>query len=136
MFRENHPCAQPRPIGSVAAFSDSIETVAGRHNPRIGRGPFQILAVILKHGRVFWWQRREIIDGLVSAGGKACSRDVMSKNAAVHYLGKKRRTRNQIAQHVGNILLAFRSEGLLIAGTSAEGDHDDLLFLGNYRSPS
>src|SRR5438045_6245757 len=117
------PRAQPRAAGPMAALSVSIETITVSENTGVGRRPLQIPAVVLKHCWMLWRQRCKVVDGLVGAGGKAGSRDVVSEDAMVHYLREGGCARNQIAQHVGYIFLAFRCKGLLIAGTAAKSDY-------------
>src|SRR5437667_9244213 len=47
MLRQNHPRSQARAIGTVAAFSNAIEPVAGSDDPSIGSGALQVLAEVL-----------------------------------------------------------------------------------------
>src|SRR5205085_1798469 len=72
---------------------------------------------------------------LVDAGGEAGGGDVVAKDSAIHHLSEEGGLRDQFPHQVGDIFLAFRGEGFLIARTATEGDDDDLaLFRGDYRS--
>src|SRR5438270_12794443 len=92
----------------------------------------QILAEIFEDGWRLRWQRGEIIDRFVSAGGEAGSGHVMAKNSAIDDLCEKARLRNKFAHQVGDIFLTLGSKGFLIARAAAEGDDNDFaVFLKN-----
>ena len=52
----------------------------------------------------------------------------MAKNAMIDHLREERALRDQLAEHVRDILLSLRREGLFVACAAAEG-HDDHLGL-------
>ena len=52
---------------------------------------------------------------------------IVTENSVIHDLGAERRLWNQFIHQMGNIFLTLGSEGLLIAGSAAKGDHDCLL---------
>src|SRR5882762_3748098 len=122
MLRQNYSSSEPRAIRTVAAFSDPVESIAGSNHPRVGGGAFQVFPEVLKHRRVLRRQGRKIVDRLVDASGQACGRHVVTQDSPVHHLREEGRLRDKFAHQVGDILLPFRSERLLISRAAAEGD--------------
>src|SRR5438270_127975 len=118
MLGKNDASTQTGAIGSVIALSNSIKSIARRHDPSVGGWPLAIFAVVLEHGRILGGQRGEIVDRLVRAGREARGGDVMAQDSAVHYLREECRARNEVAQHVRHIFLPFRSKSLLISGAT------------------
>jgi len=114
----------------VSTFTDSVESVAGRHDPGIGGGPLQILAEVFEHRWMFRGQRSEIIYRFVNAGGEAGRGDVVPQNAAIHHLREEARPRNKFAHQVRDVLLTFRRESLLITSAPAKCNNDYLLRAG------
>ena len=78
-------------------------------------------------------QRGEVVDRFVDAGGEAGGSDVVAEDAAIDDLCKECGLRNQFADEVRNIFLAFWRERFLIAGPAAKGDDYDLSFFGSER---
>src|SRR5690349_6459449 len=135
MLRQNYPCSQSRTIGTVAAFSNAIEPVAGSDDPGIGSGTLQVLAEILKHRRMFRREGSKIVDGLIYAGCEAGGRDVVAQDSAVDHLREEGGLRDELPHKVWDVLLAFGSKGFLVACTTAKGDHDHFALAGrNARS--
>src|SRR5580704_550314 len=107
----------------MAALADSIETIAGRNHPGIRRRTLQIFAEIFEHGGRLGRYRCEIVEGLVSAGSKACRSYVMTENPPVHDLCKEAGARYQLAHHMWDVLLPLLHERFLIASSATEGDN-------------
>src|SRR5205814_2809813 len=77
MLRQNYFCAQSRAVGTVAAFSNAIEPVAGSDDPGIGGGALQVLAEIFEDGRMFGRKGSKIVDGFVDTSRQAGGCDVV-----------------------------------------------------------
>jgi hypothetical protein len=71
----------------------------------------------------------KVVERFVDSGREACSRNIVSKDTLVHHLGEEAGLRGQLMQQVRDILLALRSERLLIPRASAKGNDDDLPLL-------
>ena len=135
MLRQNHTCAQPRTVRSMTALADSIETVAGSDDPRIRGRPLQIFAKIFKNGWGLRRERSKVIDRLIHARRKACRRNVVAQNSAVHHLRKETCLGYQFAHQVQNILLSLWRKRFLIPCTPAKRDnHDFALWWRSYGS--
>src|SRR5947207_4005448 len=115
MLRQNHFRAKSRAVGSVAAFSNAIEPVAGSDDPGIGGRSLQILAEIFEDGWVFRGKGSKIVDCFVDASRQAGGCDVVAQDSAIDHLGEEGRLRNKFAHQVRNVFLAFGSEGFLVA---------------------
>src|SRR5580658_3308131 len=100
MLGQNYAGAISRTVGVIVAFADAIETIAWCHHPRIGRGALQILAKIFKRRRVFWWERREVVDGLIDPGGQAGGSYVVAEDAPIDDLREKGGLRDQFTHQV------------------------------------
>src|SRR5580765_6683302 len=125
MLGKNDASAETGAVRFMAAFSDSIESIAGRNDPCVRGRALTILAVVLEYRWIFWRQNREVIDRLVGACRKTGCGYIMTQNAAIDDLSEERRARDKVAQHVRDILLAFGSERLLITGAAAKSNHHD-----------
>src|SRR6266404_4040591 len=136
MLGENDAGAEAGAVRAIVAFSYTIETVAGRDDPRVGRRTLQVFAEIFEDGGVFWRKGSEIVDGLVDAGGEACGRDVMAQDSAIYYLCEKGGLRNQLSHQVRDILLPLGGKRLLIARTAAKRNDDNCSLLGGNASQS
>ena len=121
LLRQDNAGALPF-VTAVTAETDLLEAIAGRDDPGIIHGPAEAATEIFEDGGIAGGLCDEVVEGLVAAGDDAGGRDVVSEDAAVHYLGKERPLRDELAEQVRDVLLAFEREGLLIAGASAEGD--------------
>src|SRR5581483_8572370 len=75
--------AQARPVRTMTAFADPVKTVAGRHNPRVGRGSLQILAEILENRGGLRGYSREVVEGFIHAGGQTRSRNVVAQDSTI-----------------------------------------------------
>ena len=75
---------------------------------------------------MFRWNCRKVIECFVDAGRQACGGYVVAQYPLIHHLGKKARLGRQFLEHVRDIVLAFGGEGLLIPGSSAKRNDDDL----------
>src|SRR5581483_1042294 len=122
MLRKNDSRAEPGPKRTIAALSDAVKAVAGRHNPCVGGWAPQFFAEIFEHGGIVRRYCGEIIESFVGAGCETGCSNVMTKNSTIDHLREKARLRNQFAHEVRDVSLPFRCEGLLIARTSAEGN--------------
>src|ERR1700736_5276509 len=120
MLGQNDARAGGRTVGAVAAFSNAVETVAGRDNPGVRGRTFEVLAEILERRGVLWGEGGEVVDGFVDARGETCGGDVVAQDSAVDDLGKECGAGDKVADEVRDVFLAFRSEGLLITGATAE----------------
>src|SRR5215469_14401591 len=129
MLRQNNASSESRTKGPRAAFPNVIKSIAGRDHPGVRRRSLQLLAVVLKDRRILGRQGGEVIDGFVRTRRQACGRHIVAEDPTIDDLGEKRSPRDQFAQQVGYIFLPLRSERLLIAGSSAEGDNHNLLLL-------
>src|SRR5579862_9101331 len=125
MLRKDYARAPSRTIRSIIAFTDPVESVAGRNDPGIGDRALQIFPEILEDGWMFGRDSRKVVQGFVDSGGQACSGYIMPEDAVIHHLREKAGLRSQLTEHVGDILLTLRCKGLLIAGSAAEGYDDD-----------
>src|SRR5450432_30867 len=128
MFGKDDACARGGAVGTVAAFSDAIESITRCYDPGVRGRTFQILAEILERRGVLWGERCEVVDGFVDACGKAGCGDVVTEDAAIDDLRKKCGAGDEVADEVRDVFLAFGGEGFLIAGASAESDDDDFSF--------
>src|ERR1700722_1710254 len=136
MFGKNHSRSQTGAVGTVAAFSDSIETIAGSHDPRIRRRTLQIFAKILEDGGMFRRKRGEIVDGLVDSRSQACSSDIVAEDAPIPHVREECRLRNQFAHQVRNVRPTLRRESLLVTRATAESDYHYFSFAGSYNGTS
>src|SRR3954469_7642100 len=100
MLGQNYSRAESGPVGTVAAFANSVESIAGCDHPRIGRWAPQLFTEIFEHGGVFRRQRGKIVKGLIRSGRQTRGSNVVAKNAVVHYLRKEAGLRNQFPHHV------------------------------------
>src|SRR5256885_6242054 len=82
MLRQNYFCAQSRAVGTVAAFSNAIEPVAGSDDPGIGGGALQVLAEIFEDGRMFGRKGSKIVDGFVDTSRQAGDRKSTRLNSS------------------------------------------------------
>src|SRR5437016_10471047 len=89
MLRQNYFCAQSRAVGTVAAFSNAIEPVAGSDDPSIGSGALQVLAEVLEHRGVLGGEGSKVVDRFINAGCEACGGDIVAQDSAIHNLGEK-----------------------------------------------
>ena len=71
MLGKNDPGSEARPIGTIVALSDAIETIAGSDDPSIGGRAAQIFAKIFEGRGMFRRDGGEIVEGFVDAGGEA-----------------------------------------------------------------
>src|SRR5215472_17156364 len=129
MFRQDDFGSEAGTIGAVLAFADAVEAVAGGDDPRAGGGTIQIFAEVLKYGGMFGWNCRKVVECFVDAGCQACGCDVVAQYSLIHDLGKEARLGGQLLKHVRDVFLSFRREGLLISGSSAKRNDDDLPLL-------
>src|SRR5882762_6148486 len=126
VLRENHPRSKTRAVGTMAAFSNPVEAIAGSDHPCVGRRALKILSKVFEYRGVFRRQRGEVVDRLIDTGGQACGRHIVTQNSAIHDLGEKGRLRDEFAHQVWDVLLTFRSERLLVPGAATKGDDDYL----------
>src|SRR5437016_13048630 len=136
MLRQNYFCAQSRAVGTVAAFSNAIETVAGSDDPGIGGGALQVLSEIVEDGRMFRGKGGKIDDRFVDTSRQAGGCDVVAEDSAIDHLREKGGLRDEFAHEVRNVFLAFGSEGFLVARAAAEGDDDHFSLAGRNRRSS
>src|SRR5207245_5470731 len=125
MLGQNYFCSQSRTIGTMAAFSNAIEPVAGSDDPGIGGGTFQVLTEIFEDGRMLRGKGSKVVDGLIYAGCQAGGCNVVAQDSAVHHLREEGGLGDEFAHQVRNVFLAFGSEGFLVACTTATGKHDN-----------
>src|SRR5258708_3535470 len=85
-------------VGSMAAFANPIESVTGRDYPGIGGRSLQVLAEVLKDGRVGWRNGRKVVERFINTRGQTRCCDVVSQNPTIDYLRKKRCRRHQFGQ--------------------------------------
>ena len=130
MLGQDHFRAQSRTVGTVAAFSNAIEPVAGSDDPGIGGGTFQVLTEIFEDGRMLRGKGSKVVDGFIDASRQAGGRDVMAQDSAVHHLREEGGLGDEFAHQVRNVFLAFGSEGFLVACTTAKGNHDHFALAG------
>src|SRR5438105_320592 len=124
MLGQNHLRAQSRTVGTVAAFSNAIEPVAGSDDPGIGGGTFQVLTEIFEDGRVLRGKGSKVVDGLIYAGCQAGGCNVVAQDSAVDHLREESGLGDELPHEVWDVFLSFGSEGFLVACTTAKGDHD------------
>src|SRR5437762_3495871 len=129
-LRQYYFCAPCRSVGTVAAFSNAIERVAGSDDPGIGGGALQVLAEIFEDGRMFGRKRSKIVDGFVDTSRQAGGCDVVAEDSSIDHLREKGGLRDEFAHEVRNVFLAFRGEGFLVARATAEGDDDHFSLAG------
>src|SRR5437868_10477923 len=125
MLGENNASAQAGAVSAIIAFSDAVETVAGRDDPGVRRRALQIFAEILEDRRVLRGKRSEIVDGLVDAGREACGGHIMAQDSAVYDLREESGLRNQLSHQVRDIFLSLGRKRFLVARTPAEGDDNN-----------
>src|ERR1700745_119574 len=99
----------------MTALADAIESVAGGYDPGVRRRPLQVFAEVLEDRRIFRRDGCEVVNRLVDAGGETGCRDVVAKDTAIDHLREESGLRNQFLDQVRDVLLAFGSEGFLIA---------------------
>lgn len=119
---QNHARSEAYAVKSVIAFADPAKAVAWGHHPRVVNGPLQISPKIFEDCRVLWPGDCKVVESLIDASSQACCRNIVPNNAAMNDLGVERGLRNQFAQQMWNVRLAFRPKRLSIACTAAEGD--------------
>ena len=112
----------------MVAFANAVETIAGRDHPGIGRRAPQVFAEIFEHRWMFGGTAAKLLTVSYTPGGKAGGGDVVAQDSPVHDLREEGRLRNEFAHQVRNVLLTFRREGLLVARSAAESDHDNFPF--------
>src|SRR2546429_796049 len=130
MLGQDHFRAQSRAVRTMAAFSNAIEPVAGSDDPSIGGGTFQGLTEIFEDGRMLRGKRSKVVDGLIYAGCQAGGCHVVPQDSAVHHLREEGGLGDELPHKVWNVLLAFGSEGFLVACTTAKGNHDHFALAG------
>ncbi len=86
MLGQNHSCSQARTIGTVAAFSDAIEPVAGSDDPRVRGWALQVLAEVLENRRVFRGKGSKVVNRFVYAGCQAGGGHVVAQDSPIHHL--------------------------------------------------
>src|SRR5213080_2540352 len=128
MLRQNYFCAQSRTIGTVAAFSNAIEPVAGSDDPGIGGGTLQVLTEIFEDGRMLRGKGSKVVDGLIYAGCQAGGCNVVAQDSAVDRLREESGLGDELPHEVWDVFLSFGSEGFLVACTTAKGNHDQETF--------
>src|SRR5947207_4430475 len=126
MLRQNHSCSSSCSKRAVTALSYAVEAIAGSDYPCVRCRALQVLAEVLENSGVFRRERCEVVDRLIDSCCQACSRHIVTKNPAINDLSKERGLRDQFPHQMRDVLLSFRSEGLLVARSSAKCDHDDL----------
>src|SRR5690242_4523449 len=107
MLGQNHLCAQSSTVRAVAAFTNSVETVARSHHPGIGRRTFQIFAKVLEDRGRLGGHGRKIIEGLIHSCRKTCGGNVMPKDSAIYNLREEAGLWDQLAHQVRNVFLAL-----------------------------
>src|SRR2546423_13925723 len=107
MLRQNYFCAQSRTVGTVAAFSNAIEPVAGSDDPGIGGGALQVLAEIFEDGRMFGGKGGKIVDRFVDTSRQAGGWDVVAEDSAVGHLRGKGGLGDEVADEGGKGFLGF-----------------------------
>src|SRR5579884_3297895 len=122
MLRKNHTRAEARTIGAVVAFTDTVEPIARSNHPCVVERTFQVFAKVFEDRRVLRRNGGEVVEGLIETSSQTCRSNVVTKNAAVHNLSVKRRLRKERFDQIGDILLTFRREGLLVTRAPAKGD--------------
>src|SRR5262249_12172351 len=85
-FWQNDARAETRSVGMVGAFSDAVEAVAGGYDPRIGRRPLEIFAVIFEHRRRLRRNGGKVVESFVDAGSEAGGGYVVAEDSAVDHL--------------------------------------------------
>ncbi len=81
MLGQNYPRSHALAKGTVIAFADPVEAVAGRDHPRIGRRAIQILAKVLEDCGVLRRNGGEVIQRFVDAGGQTRGGYVVAQDA-------------------------------------------------------
>src|SRR5271168_3121098 len=99
----------------MTAFTDAVETIAGRHNPSVRRRTLAVATEVFEDGWVLRRKRGKVVDGFVYSRRQARRCYIVSKNAAIYHLCEKSRLRNQLFHQVRYISLAFGRECLLVA---------------------
>src|SRR5437667_11323342 len=82
MLGQNYFCSQSRTIGTMAAFSNAIEPVAGSDDPGIGRGTLQVLTEVFEDGRMLRGKGSKVGNSLIYAGCEAGGRDGIGHGSA------------------------------------------------------
>src|SRR5580700_9330520 len=126
MLGKNHSGPQARAIGTVAAFADAIETVAGSNDPCVRRRALAVFAKVFKHRRVLRGKRGKIVDGFLDSCSQACGGDIVAQDSAIDHLGEESRPGNEFAHEMRDVSLALRRERLLVARSPAKRDDDYL----------
>jgi len=93
VLRQNHSCSQARTVGTVAAFSDAIEPVAGGDDPCVGGGALQVLAEVLECRGVFRGKGSKVVDRFIDAGCQACGCHIVAQDSPIHHLREESRLR-------------------------------------------
>src|SRR5437660_9038915 len=86
MLGQDHFRAQSRTVGTMAAFSNAIEPVAGSDDPGIGGGMIQVLTEVFEDGRMLRGKGSKVVNGLIYAGCQAGGCHVVAQDSAVHHL--------------------------------------------------
>ena len=133
VFGENHAGTEAGAEGAMVALSDAIESVAGSHHPGIRSRPLQVLAKVFKRRWMFGRQGSKVVEGFVDAGRQARGGHVMSENSAIYDLGKECRLRDEFANQVRDVFLAFRRECFLIPRAAAKSYDHNFSLLGQRR---
>src|SRR6266576_2155089 len=89
VLREDYSRSKTRTVGTMAAFSNPVETIAGSHHPCVGRRALQTLTEVFKYRGVFRRQRGEVVDRLIHTSGQAGGSNIVTQNSAIHDLGEK-----------------------------------------------
>src|SRR5919198_973277 len=107
----------------VAAFADSVETVAGSDHPDIGRGTLQVPPKVFEDRRVFRRKGGEIVYALIDARCQAGRGDIVTQDSSVNDLAEEGGLGDEFIDEVRNILLTFGRECFLVPRAPAECDH-------------
>src|SRR5579859_1882719 len=125
-FGENDSRSHPGAVRTTTTFTDAVESVAGRDNPSVGGGPFQIPAEVFKDRGIFRRHRSKVVKFFIHAGGQAGRCNIVPKNSPIDYLGKKSSLGDELSEKVGNIFVAFQHENFFVTRATSKRDNDGL----------
>src|SRR5579864_4928436 len=125
MLRQNHPRSQPGAEGTMTAFANAVETIAGSDHPGIRGWTLQLFAKVFKYRGRLRGERCKVINRFINASSQTRGRDVVAEDSTIDDLREKSGLRDEFAHQVRNVFLTLRRESLLIASTTAKRDHND-----------
>src|SRR3984957_20211226 len=124
---QDHPCTHSSSVREVAALANKAESIAGSNHPGIGCRAAQILAEVFEDRWIVRGNGGEVVEGFVRPRYQACSRNIMTQDPSIDYLGEERALGNELVQEMRDVFLSIGHESFFIASSSSKGNDDCLL---------